>query len=139
MPVAYLKKPIYLRLIPEEAKEIAGVISGNEMPSKAGKYHYFVNPECKVVINVKRTMFEGSLQYYKIALIEPSSRYTAIYEMIISEKDGTLLRYMGMPTRVLTHFGLRLQNSFDTGGLNNAKDVALFLTMYEEIRKATFS
>lgn len=58
--------------------------------------------------------------------------------MVATERNGAYLRYYGMRPRIFTHFGMRERNSINLKEINDSVVMNNFLTLHEEVRKASF-
>ncbi len=126
----YLKRPLYIMLTDEEARVIASVIAD---VSKVGpvSLRYMDKPDYRSVVKMKRDGTNEHLYLYHIVVTDPKSRYTASYELVVSEKDGNFLRYRGMESRIFSHFNLNVVRECS---YNKSNIIASFLRLLEEIK-----
>lgn len=126
----YLKRPLYIMLTDEEARVIASVIADVSKVVPVS-LRYMDKPDYRSVIKMKRDGTNEHLYLYHIVVTDPKSRYTASYELVVSEKDGNFLRYRGMGPRIFTHFAMNIARDYN---VNQSHIVAGFLRVLEEIK-----
>lgn len=127
---AYLRKPMYVMLNNEETRVMASVIADNVVLQHP-TLQYMAKPEYRCAIKAKRQGSNEHLYFYHIVVTDPKSRYKASYELVVSEKEGSFLRYRGMANRIFTHFNLNVTREYN---VNQANIVAAFLRILEEIK-----
>ncbi len=127
---AYLKRPLYIMLNDEETRVIAGVISDNAKVAPPA-LRYMDKPDYRCAIKTKRDGTNEHLYFYHLVLTDPRTRYKASYELVVSEKEGSFLRYRGMESRIFSHFNLNVTRECS---YNKSNVMAGFLRILEEIK-----
>ena len=103
---SYLQKAHYFKVSMEHARIIASVISENMKVPAPGDFRFMERPLHRNVVMTKRPLTNEVIHLHHIVVDEPLSSRLAVYEMVSSEANGSILRYRGRRDRAFTHFGI---------------------------------